>query len=346
MFSIVMPVWNKRPYLAATVASALAQSWRDFELIVVDDGSTDGGMAALARFDDPRIRCLAQPNRGPGAARNTGMGAARHDWIAFLDADDLWMPDHLAELDRVRASFPDAGLIASSFLCTDLKGGYRMPHRPPGRIEAVDYFDRVGAGEAPFGTSSAAIPKSSFARLGGFCDAPIGQDVEYWVRIALERPIAVSSRITTVYQLGTGGIGDTLRSACLGRELRHAADIGPHMALVAEHYPKIRCPRRRRALDRYIDRQFQYCVRTSARIGDCRTLRAMPRLYPRAVQPADRLILAIARLPPALAIAAFRLGAGLKAAGRALRRRPRLRLPRLREPGSVPAGDRLGRAGG
>src|SRR5690242_1528127 len=102
MFSVVIPLWNKRPWIAATLASALAQSWRDFEMIVVDDGSTDGSMEEVARFDDPRIRRLSQARQGPGAARNTAIRAARHDWFAFLDADDLWLPDHLEELNRIR----------------------------------------------------------------------------------------------------------------------------------------------------------------------------------------------------------------------------------------------------
>jgi len=133
MFSIVVPLWNKRHTVAATLASALAQTWRDFELIIVDDGSTDGGMEETARFDDPRIRRLRQENKGPGAARNAAIRAARHDWFAFLDADDLWLPDHLAELDRIRRRCPDAGRPArrTSRPAGRTAGSGRA--RPPGR---------------------------------------------------------------------------------------------------------------------------------------------------------------------------------------------------------------------
>ncbi|HYN45479.1 MAG TPA: glycosyltransferase family A protein [Allosphingosinicella sp.] len=344
MFSIVIPLWNKRHLVESTVASVLAQTWRDFELVIVDDGSTDGGMAALDRFDDLRIRRIAQPNAGPGAARNAGIEAARHQWIAFLDADDLWLPGHLDELDRVRARFPGAGLIGSSCLRTDREGGYRLPGPESGRIEAVDYFERAELGAALFSASSAAIPKSSYAALGGFGGALMGQDVEYWARIALARPIAVSSRVTAIYRLGTGGIGDTVRSFCLGRELRQAGDIAPCVALLAETYPQIRCPRQRRAVDRFIDGQFQLCIRNSARIGDYRTLRALPRLYPRPSRLADRLILAIARLPPPAANAAYRPGFAFKALVRVLRRGlGRLAAP-FRALGSAAADARLRRA--
>src|ERR1051325_11534551 len=116
MFSVVVPLWNNRATVRETVASALAQHFADFELIVVDDGSTDGSVETLAGMDDPRLRIVRQANAGPGPARNAGIAAARADWIAFLDADDLWLPDHLAELDRVRTRFPDAGLIGTAYL--------------------------------------------------------------------------------------------------------------------------------------------------------------------------------------------------------------------------------------
>jgi len=230
MFSVVIPLWNKRHTVAATVAGALAQTWGGFELIVVDDGSTDGSMAMLDRFDDPRIRRIGQANSGPGAARNRGMAAARHDWIAFLDADDLWLPDHLAELDRIRLRYPDAGLIGSSFdvRLRDARRPVAQPRQV--RIERVDYLERVGRGEVLFHTSSAAISRRTYQALGGFCDAPVGQDIEYWTRIGLDRPMAVSNRVTSIYVSGTGGITDTLRSPCRGRELREAGDIAPGIA--------------------------------------------------------------------------------------------------------------------
>jgi glycosyltransferase involved in cell wall biosynthesis len=297
MFSVVIPLWNQRRTIAATVESALTQSYRDFELLVVDDGSTDGGTERLAGLDDSRIRIIAQANAGPGAARNAGIAAARHHWIALLDGDDLWLPGHLAELDRVRARFPRAGLIATAFACVGADGQYRLPASAEARIEAIDYLDRVGDGAWPFCTSCAAIPKSSYAALGGFGDAPVGQDMEYWARIALDRPVAVSTRVTAIYRLGTGGISDSAGGLWRGRALRRARDIGPSVALLLDRYCAIPSPAVRRSIDRYIDARFRYCTRQSAMIGDLRTLRSLPALYLRAPPPVDRLILAIARLP-------------------------------------------------
>jgi glycosyltransferase involved in cell wall biosynthesis len=323
MFSIVVPLWNKRETVAATVASVLRQSFPHFELIVVDDGSTDGGMEALGGFDDCRIRRMSQANAGPGAARNTGIRAARHDWIAFLDADDLWLPDHLAELDRIRIAQPQAGLIGTAYVSADVHGRYRPPANCESRIETIDFLEQEASCELAFCTSSAAIPRTSYTRLGGFGTALAGQDREYWVRIALDLPVAISRRTTIVYRTGTGGISDTVKRHGLGQTLRRVRDLDPSAALLIERYPHIRSPQLRSAVDRCIDRRFRYCVRLSAQVGDVRTLRDVRPLYFRPPPFADRLILAIAWLPAPLARTVYRLGFKVRAGLRAARRKAR-----------------------
>jgi glycosyltransferase involved in cell wall biosynthesis len=323
MFSIVVPLWNKRETVADAVASVLRQSYRQFELVIVDDGSTDRGMEALGGFDDPRIRRMSQANAGPGPARNRGIEAARHDWIAFLDADDLWLPDHLAELDRVRAAYPRAGLIAARYVCGDVHGRYQPPASCESRIETVDFLEQEARCEHAFCTSSAAIPRTSYTRLGGFGPALAGQDREYWVRIALDLPVAVSRRTTIVYRTGTGGISDTVKRHGLGRTPRRVQDLDPSAALLIERYPQIRSPQLRRAVDRCIDGRFRYCVRLSAQVGDVRTLRGVRPLYFRPPPFADRLIIAVAWLPSPLARTVYNLGFKAKAGLRAMRRRVR-----------------------
>jgi glycosyltransferase involved in cell wall biosynthesis len=334
MFSVVIPLWNKRSTIAETVASVLAQDFADFELIVVDDGSTDGGAEALAGLDDPRLVLVRQANAGPGAARNAGIAAASGAWIAFLDADDIWLPGHLAELDRIRRAFPDAGLIGTAYRELDRAGRVHGPMRAAeAGIGAIDYLDEMGRGRAPFTTSSAAIPFATFRALGGFGPAPAGQDIEYWARIALDRPVAASTRVTSIYRLGTGGISNTVRSLWYGRELGALSDLDPAVALMVSRYPGL-APERRAAADRFLEARLQQCIRYSARIGDFPTLRALRRLGIRPALRSDRLILACAALPALLARAAYWAGFRLKALRRG-----------LRAPGSG-AGDRLGRAGG
>ncbi|MGI6022871.1 MAG: glycosyltransferase family 2 protein, partial [Methanoculleus sp.] len=90
--SVVIPLYNKAPYIARALASVITQTCQGFEVIVIDDGSTDGGAEIVRRLDDTRIRVIRQENRGVSAARNRGIESARTDFIAFLDADDEWMP--------------------------------------------------------------------------------------------------------------------------------------------------------------------------------------------------------------------------------------------------------------
>ncbi|HEX7025491.1 MAG TPA: glycosyltransferase [Gemmatimonadales bacterium] len=112
--SVVIPVFNAERHLASTLDSVLRQGHDRLEIIVVDDGSTDGSAAIAARCGGP-VRCLFQPNRGPPAARNAGFRMARGELIAFLDADDLWSEDRLAVQLGLLARHPDADLVAGRF---------------------------------------------------------------------------------------------------------------------------------------------------------------------------------------------------------------------------------------
>jgi glycosyltransferase involved in cell wall biosynthesis len=114
LVSCIVPVFNGAAYLREALESALAQTYRPFELLVVDDGSTDGS-AAVARAFGERIRLIEQPNRGPAAARNAGVVAARGKLVAFLDADDLWSPDKIAAQVRRLAEVPDLDLCFTRF---------------------------------------------------------------------------------------------------------------------------------------------------------------------------------------------------------------------------------------
>jgi glycosyltransferase involved in cell wall biosynthesis len=109
--TIIIPLYNKRSYIGRALDSVLHQSFQDFEIIVVDDGSTDNGAEVVKSYDDPRIRLIRQENKGVSVARNTGADRATADFIAFLDADDEWMPRQLETVSGLRKKFPDAGLF-------------------------------------------------------------------------------------------------------------------------------------------------------------------------------------------------------------------------------------------
>jgi glycosyltransferase involved in cell wall biosynthesis len=120
--SVIITSYNYARYLSTAMASVLAQTDRDFELIVVDDDSSDDSLALARGCADPRVRVMAQPHRGLGAARNTGIGAARGRYIAFLDADDVWAPDKLRRQCEILERQPDVGLVYTRFGIIDAEG--------------------------------------------------------------------------------------------------------------------------------------------------------------------------------------------------------------------------------
>src|SRR5436305_12621525 len=112
--SVLVPLYNKAAFVEATVRSVVAQDYQNFELLIVDDGSTDDGLARLqAVFYDSRIRIIRQAHAGVGAARNHALCQARSNILAFLDADDEWSPTHLSDLLYLAQEFPQAGILAT-----------------------------------------------------------------------------------------------------------------------------------------------------------------------------------------------------------------------------------------
>lgn len=114
-FSVVVPLYNKAPYIRLCLASVLEQTQQDFEVVVVDDGSTDGGGAIVESIADTRVRLVRQENSGVSAARNRGILEARGDWVSFLDADDWLHPEFLARMEAVADAHRGTRFVACSF---------------------------------------------------------------------------------------------------------------------------------------------------------------------------------------------------------------------------------------
>jgi glycosyltransferase involved in cell wall biosynthesis len=245
-FSVVIPLYNKRPYIRRAVESVLGQTNTDFELIVIDDGSVDGSSEAISDIKDPRLKIVPQSNQGEGPARNAGMRAARGQLIAFLDADDAWFPPHLTELWDLSEAFPDAGLLATTFL---ENGDETLPDDPlphKTRRRQVDYFREAAKRIGLVWSGTAAIKRDVFEAVGGFTNARAGADLEYWARVALSYPVAVSDRVTAVYFRGTGGVMETLaREASANKTINLPArlrEISPSVAMLCdriEQHPEL-----------------------------------------------------------------------------------------------------------
>jgi glycosyltransferase involved in cell wall biosynthesis len=212
--SVIIPLFNKGPYIARALNSVLNQTYQDFEVIVVDDGSTDNGAEIVRGFDDPRIRLIRQENRGVSATRNQGFDKAISDFIAFLDADDEWMPKHLETILRLIENFPLAGMYTTAYKRRTPSGKTRwdcykfIPH-PPWEGLLPDYFKSAALGESPVCSSVVVIPRKIFIETGGFPEGYwYGEDSDLFGKIALKYPVAFSWEFGAIYH------ADALNRAC------------------------------------------------------------------------------------------------------------------------------------
>lgn len=226
-FSVVIPAYNAAATIARAIASVHAQSWRAHEIIVVDDGSSDATQRIAL---DRGATCIRQPNAGPSAARNRGVAAASGDWIAFLDADDWFLPDRLrvhAEmigadpaLDFVVGGFDyaDAGdhIVGRSLPNTELGRRLLQQHGEGGRA----LLDGAGIGafisQQFSDTRSLSVPRATFSALGGFpLDLRICEDLVFMLRLAAaSRRAGVACQSLSVYVVHDGGLirSDRLRA--------------------------------------------------------------------------------------------------------------------------------------
>lgn len=137
-FSIIMPVYNRAAVVGRAIRSCLSQGFPSFEIVAVDDASSDDSAAAIRVFDDPRVRLIVhEKNRGCGPARNSGMAAARGEWLVFLDSDDELLPGALEAIHR-RAAAADPSIGGLRFMCIDEQG---TSPDPPYRDEVFGYED-------------------------------------------------------------------------------------------------------------------------------------------------------------------------------------------------------------
>lgn len=187
--SIVIPLYNKAAFIERTLRSLVAQEFRDFEAIVVDDASSDGGAELAEALGDPRIRVVRFPNGGVSAARNRGISLARGGLIAFLDADDLWEPGFLAATTSALATEPRA-VAAFCAIGEGKEGRTRMPqYSNPRLIEDYPGWFIASGGRGLWSSNTVARAEAIRA-AGGFPEGVHnGEDTDTWFRLSFVGPV-------------------------------------------------------------------------------------------------------------------------------------------------------------
>jgi glycosyltransferase involved in cell wall biosynthesis len=201
--TVIIPVYNGAAFIADTVKSVLAQTFRDFELIVLDDGSTDDTPNILGALQDPALRVVRKSNSGVADTRNQGLGLARGELVAFLDADDLFTPENLAHKVRFLDEHPDVGLVHSEIYFFNESGNLRTHGRAEcqGSVLAplLEFKAMVNS------PSSALIRRELLARVGGFdIRLSTSADRDLWIRLAAETRFGYLPEPLVRYRLHSG----------------------------------------------------------------------------------------------------------------------------------------------
>ena len=198
--SVVIPLFNKEKYVERAIDSVLSQTSQVFEVVVINDGSTDNGPEIVRRYDDPRVRLVDQENEGVAAARNRGIIESKSELIAFLDADDKWLPNFIETILGLVERFADAGLYATGYrLLKSEEHAYRNMTLKGRREKCGCYFD-LSRNQNLISASSVVVRRSVFDRIGGFREGYIsGDDTDMWFRIGLWYKFALSPTICSLY---------------------------------------------------------------------------------------------------------------------------------------------------
>src|SRR5690606_13470951 len=204
-FSVVIPLYNKEKDFPLTLQSVLKQNFSDFEVVIVNDGSTDGSLAIAeaAAAKDRRIKIFSKKNEGLAATRNFGVEKAAANDVVFLDADDYWYPNHLENMMAILTKYPDAQWYATAY---EKKYNEKLTHKMVSPIsemsnnwiEKVNFFENSMADSLVTG-STFGMKRSFFLNLGGHnTNVTFAEDTDLWIRAALAEPVAFSNNISAI----------------------------------------------------------------------------------------------------------------------------------------------------
>ena len=219
--AVVVPVYNKEPFLKDCIQSVLDQTLPVAQIIIIDDGSTDNGMKIVEKMKDNRFKVIRQNNLGVSSARNTGIESSSCQYIAFLDADDLWMPDHSLSLSDLVEKYPEKDIWSTGFI--KKRGNVELIRSCGGSncdLSSRRYLENILEGNNLVWTSATMARTSKIKELGGFMVGyNHGEDIALWLSIILNGDgVAVSGEPSAIYRQHGGGLTNCLVSkpdACM-----------------------------------------------------------------------------------------------------------------------------------
>lgn len=196
--SIIIPLYNKSYSISRCIESVISQSYLDFEIIIVNDGSTDDSLSIVrdiysSEINNGTIKIIDQLNQGVSAARNKGVSMAKSDYICFLDADDEWLPKFLETMVVLIHDYPDADLYSLAHMVKSNNIEIKKPKHglPAGHRGYVEDFFRASSKGSVANSSKVCVKKEAFLRFGGFPEGAVaGEDIYVWIRLALNGKVA------------------------------------------------------------------------------------------------------------------------------------------------------------
>lgn len=200
MISVIIPLYNKVCTIARTLDTVFQQTYTDYEIVVVNDGSTDGSADVVRSIDDSRIRLISQTNAGVSAARNRGFEEARGEFVAFLDADDEWKPDYLETQIQLVEKYPQCDVFCTNYEFYDSTGKVtptiirRLPFEGDDGVLS-NYFEVASHSSPPLFTSAIMVRRNAILSIDGFpVGIKSGEDLLTWAKLAIRFHIAYSKK--------------------------------------------------------------------------------------------------------------------------------------------------------
>lgn len=204
MISVVVPLYNKENFITETIRSVLNQTFTNFELLIVDDGSTDRSSEIVAAILDQRIKIITIQNSGVSVARNTGIRNATYDWVALLDGDDYWAPTFLAEMVKAIEAYPENKLFASgrSRVFESFSERYKHKYLPKdGETQEINYFKVISKYLPLINSSNVIIKKEILSKKGLFRPGQYKhEDHDLWIRLAVGEEVVFVNKNLSFYR--------------------------------------------------------------------------------------------------------------------------------------------------